>query len=163
MPRLLLARRLSLAALALLAWLAAATLIPSLAPDAMAQRVLIAYSDLVQEAERGQVADIRLAGSTITATFASGAVFTAYAPHDPGLIDRFIARGVRISAAPETGRGDATMAALTTLAASVAGYAVLALLLWLLVGRPLRAAASALQTIAKHAESPGMPIDRPAR
>lgn len=160
MPRWFLVRRAALVALALLPMLAA----PALIPSATAQRVLIAYSDLVQEAERGQVADIRLAGNTITATFVTGAVFTAYAPNDPALIDRFIGRGVRISGVSEAAsRGDDVTAAMRTIAMALPGYAVSALMLWLLVGRPLRAAAAALQTIAKHSESPGMPIDRAAR
>ena len=59
-----------------------------------------AFSDLLTEVNRGQVADVLIQGNTITGHFQDGRGFTAYAPSDPNLVNRLHDKGVKIAAAP---------------------------------------------------------------
>src|SRR5262249_47643174 len=109
-PRHFSIRRAALVALALPAALA----VPALLRGSLAQRRLwIACWALVREAERGRVADIGGGGNRIRPPLVWGGVFTAYAPHDPAMVDRFIGRGVRISGVAEPARGDGMTASVT--------------------------------------------------
>ncbi len=60
----------------------------------------LAFSDFVNDVNRGQVADVTIQGNTIGGHFTDSRAFTTYAPNDPSLVGRLIDKGVRISAAP---------------------------------------------------------------
>ncbi len=60
----------------------------------------IAFSDLLNRVERGEVEAVSIAGNTINGTLDNGRTFTTYAPNDPGLIDRLYDSGVAIEARP---------------------------------------------------------------
>ena len=60
----------------------------------------LAFSDFVNDVNRGQVADVTIQGNTISGHFTDSRAFTTYAPNDPSLVGRLIDKGVRISAAP---------------------------------------------------------------
>ncbi len=60
-----------------------------------------AYSEFIDDVNRGQVSDVTIQGSTITfrLTDKTGN-FSTYAPTDPNLVQRLIDKGVRIKAQP---------------------------------------------------------------
>src|SRR5579871_6273010 len=60
----------------------------------------LAFSDFVNDVNRGQVADVTIQGNTISGHFTDSRAFTTYAPNDPSLVGRLIDKGVRITAAP---------------------------------------------------------------
>jgi cell division protease FtsH len=60
----------------------------------------LAFSDFVNDVNRGQVADVTIQGNTISGHFTDSRAFSTYAPSDPGLVTRLIDKGVRITAAP---------------------------------------------------------------
>ncbi len=60
----------------------------------------LAFSDFLNDVNRGQVADVTIQGNTISGHFTDSRAFTTYAPNDPGLVNRLTEKNVRISAAP---------------------------------------------------------------
>jgi cell division protease FtsH len=60
----------------------------------------LAFSDFLSDVSRGQVADVRIEGNTISGHFTDSRVFTTYVPNNPDLVNRLTAKGVRITAAP---------------------------------------------------------------
>ena len=60
----------------------------------------LAYSAVVEDVNRGQVADVTIQGNTINGTFTDKRTFSTYAPNDPGLVNRLIEKGVTVKAAP---------------------------------------------------------------
>ena len=60
----------------------------------------LAFSDFVNDVNRGQVADVTIQGNNISGHFTDSRAFTTYAPNDPSLVNRLIEKGVRITAAP---------------------------------------------------------------
>ena len=60
----------------------------------------MAYSDFLQEVEKGNVESVTIQGPTITGRSKAGS-FTTYAPpNDPDMVSKLIARGVKVNAAP---------------------------------------------------------------
>ncbi|MGP8232126.1 MAG: ATP-dependent zinc metalloprotease FtsH, partial [Methylovirgula sp.] len=59
-----------------------------------------AYSEFVNDANRGQVREVTIQGNTISGKFTDGRTFSTYAPTDPNLVTRLIDKGVLIHAAP---------------------------------------------------------------
>ena len=63
----------------------------------------VSYSQFIDEVQNGSVADVTIQGRNITGSFKGGAgSFSTYAPEDPGLVDKLTARGVSITAVPDT-------------------------------------------------------------
>jgi cell division protease FtsH len=60
----------------------------------------LAFSDFLNDVSRNQVADVTIQGNTISGHFTDGRAFSTYAPNDPGLVNRLVTKGVRITAAP---------------------------------------------------------------
>src|SRR5246500_2069149 len=60
----------------------------------------LAFSDFVNDVNRGQVADVTIQGNNISGHFTDGRAFTTYSPNDPTLVSRLIDHGVTIHAAP---------------------------------------------------------------
>ena len=60
----------------------------------------LAFSDFLTDVNRGQVTDVTIQGNNIIGHFTDGRAFTTYAPSDPGLVNRLVDKGVRITAAP---------------------------------------------------------------
>ena len=69
-------------------------------PSVRNQASNIAYSDFVNDANNGQVADVTIQGNTITGHMRDGRSFSTYAPSDPNLVQRLTERGVRVNAQP---------------------------------------------------------------
>src|SRR5215203_6588181 len=46
----------------------------------------IAYSQLLNEADAGRIANVVISGPEISGTFTDGRTFTTYAPNDPSLV-----------------------------------------------------------------------------
>ncbi len=60
----------------------------------------LAFSDFLNDVNRGQVADVTIQGNTISGHFTDSRAFSTYAPNDPGLVSKLTDKGVRITAAP---------------------------------------------------------------
>ena len=60
----------------------------------------LAYSEFVNDVNRGQVREITIQGNTIAGKFSDGRAFSTYSPNDPNLVARLIDHGVLIHAAP---------------------------------------------------------------
>ncbi|MBV9826757.1 MAG: ATP-dependent zinc metalloprotease FtsH [Alphaproteobacteria bacterium] len=60
----------------------------------------LAFSDFLTDVGRGQVTDVTIQGSSISGHFTDGRAFSTYAPADPGLVNRLVDKGVRITASP---------------------------------------------------------------
>ncbi len=60
----------------------------------------LAFSDFLNDVNRGQVADVTIQGNTISGHFTDSRAFSTYAPNDPSLVSRLTDKGVRITAAP---------------------------------------------------------------
>jgi cell division protease FtsH len=60
----------------------------------------LAYSDLINDVNKGQVREVTIQGSNVTGKFADGRSFSSYVPNDPQLVGRLIDKGVQIHAAP---------------------------------------------------------------
>jgi cell division protease FtsH len=60
----------------------------------------LAYSDLINDVNKGQVREVTIQGSNVTGKFADGRSFSTYVPNDPNLVSRLIDKGVQIHAAP---------------------------------------------------------------
>ena len=60
----------------------------------------LAFSDFLNDVNRGQVSDVTIQGNNISGHFTDNRAFTTYAPNDPNLVNRLSEKNVRISAAP---------------------------------------------------------------
>ncbi len=60
----------------------------------------LAFSDFLNDVNRGQVSDVTIQGNTINGHFTDSRAFSTYAPNDPNLVGTLTKKGVRISAAP---------------------------------------------------------------
>ncbi|MBI1777223.1 MAG: ATP-dependent metallopeptidase FtsH/Yme1/Tma family protein, partial [Proteobacteria bacterium] len=60
----------------------------------------LAFSDFLNEVERGTVAEVTIQGPNISGHFTDGRAFNTYAPNDPNLVSRLTDKNVRIAAAP---------------------------------------------------------------
>jgi cell division protease FtsH len=58
----------------------------------------ISFSQLLQDADRGQVHDVLIQGASISGTFSDGRSFDTYVPDDPTLVQHLYAKGVSITA-----------------------------------------------------------------
>ncbi|WP_119418742.1 ATP-dependent zinc metalloprotease FtsH [Desertibaculum subflavum] len=69
-------------------------------PSVRNQASNIAYSDFVNDANNGQVANVTIQGNVIEGNMRDGRNFTTYAPNDPNLVQRLTEKGVRVNAKP---------------------------------------------------------------
>src|SRR5438270_11746819 len=60
----------------------------------------LAFSDFLNDVNRGQVADVTIQGNNISGHFTDSRAFTTYAPNDPGLVSRLTDKAIRITVAP---------------------------------------------------------------
>jgi len=60
----------------------------------------LAFSDFLNDVNRGQVSDVTIQGNNISGHFTDSRPFTTYAPNDPNLVNRLTEKNVRITAAP---------------------------------------------------------------
>ncbi len=60
----------------------------------------LAYSEFLNEANRGEILDVTIQGRKITGHFRDGRSFGTYAPEDASLVPQLKERGVRITAVP---------------------------------------------------------------
>ncbi len=60
----------------------------------------LAYSDLINDVNKGLVKDVTIQGNNISSKFADGRTYSTYAPNDPQLVTRLIDKGVQIHATP---------------------------------------------------------------
>jgi cell division protease FtsH len=60
----------------------------------------LAFSDFLNDVNRGQVSDVTIQGNNISGHFTDSRAFTTYAPSDPNLVNRLTEKNVRITAAP---------------------------------------------------------------
>ena len=60
----------------------------------------LAYSELINDVNKGLVKEVTIQGSNISSKFADGRSYSTYAPNDPQLVGRLIDKGVQIHATP---------------------------------------------------------------
>jgi len=60
----------------------------------------LAFSDFLNDVNRGQVSDVTIQGNNISGHFTDSRPFTTYAPNDPNPVKRLTEKNVRITAAP---------------------------------------------------------------
>ena len=60
----------------------------------------LAYSELINDVNKGQVREVTIQGSTVNGKFTDGRSFSTYVPNDPNLVSRLVDKGVLIHAAP---------------------------------------------------------------
>jgi len=60
----------------------------------------IAYSQLLNDAEAGQIANVTISGNEVTGTYQNGRPFATYVPNDPMLVSKLQQKGVQINARP---------------------------------------------------------------
>jgi len=60
----------------------------------------LAFSDFLNDVNRGQVADVTIQGNNISGHFTDSRAFATYTPNDPNLVSRLTEKNVRITAAP---------------------------------------------------------------
>jgi len=60
----------------------------------------LAFSDFLNDVNRGQVSDVTIQGNNINGRFTDSRAFTTYIPNNPDLVNRLTEKNVRISAAP---------------------------------------------------------------
>lgn len=63
----------------------------------------IPYSEFISDIENGKVAKVEIRGDSIDGITSSGKLFSTYNPGDADLVDRLIARNVKIIAGPKEG------------------------------------------------------------
>jgi len=61
----------------------------------------IPFSQLLDEVERGQVADVTIKGNQVSGHYSDGRSFATYLPPDANVVDRLAQRNVRITAVPD--------------------------------------------------------------
>ncbi len=62
----------------------------------------IAYSQLLSDAESGRISTVTISGQEISGSYTDGRTFTTFAPFDPSLVTKLQAKGVQITARPQT-------------------------------------------------------------
>jgi cell division protease FtsH len=60
----------------------------------------VAYSEFINEVNRGQVADVTIQGNTVSGHLTDSRPFSTYVPNDPNLVNRLIDKNVRVQATP---------------------------------------------------------------
>ncbi|MFN8831300.1 MAG: ATP-dependent zinc metalloprotease FtsH [Labrys sp. (in: a-proteobacteria)] len=60
----------------------------------------ISYSQLLNEADKGNIVSVVISGNDVTGTYATGGTFQTYVPNDPSLMQRLAAKNVQITARP---------------------------------------------------------------
>jgi hypothetical protein len=70
-------------------------------PGQRSQSQEISFSQLLNEVDQSRVRDVVIQGPEIHGTFTDGRSFQAYAPNDPGLVQRLYGKGVQITARPQ--------------------------------------------------------------
>jgi cell division protease FtsH len=60
----------------------------------------LAYSELINDVNKGQVREVTIQGNSLSGKFTDGRSFSTYVPNDPNLVSRLIDKGVQIRAAP---------------------------------------------------------------
>jgi cell division protease FtsH len=60
----------------------------------------LAYSELINDVNKGLVKEVTIQGNTITSKFNDQRTYSTYAPRDPNLVSRLIDKGVQIHATP---------------------------------------------------------------
>src|SRR6185312_1918365 len=60
----------------------------------------LAYSELINDVNKGLVKEVTIQGNNISSKFADGRSYSTYAPNDPNLVNRLIDKGVQIHASP---------------------------------------------------------------
>jgi cell division protease FtsH len=58
------------------------------------------YSAFIDDVNHGQVSDVTIQGNTIKGTFSDKRTFSTYAPSDPTLVSKLLAKGVTVKASP---------------------------------------------------------------
>ena len=71
----------------------------------------MAFSEFLSKVDQGQVNEVTIRsgptrGSTITGHLSDGSLFVSQSPDYPGLVDKLNAKGIKISAQTDDGRGD---------------------------------------------------------
>ncbi len=61
----------------------------------------ITFTEFYSRVEAGAVKEVNIRGDVITGRTNVGEEFTTYAPYDPGMVERLLAKGVQISATPD--------------------------------------------------------------
>ncbi|MBV9589858.1 MAG: ATP-dependent zinc metalloprotease FtsH, partial [Hyphomicrobiales bacterium] len=62
----------------------------------------IPYSQLLVEADQGRISNVVISGQEVTGTFTDGKPFQTYMPNDPDFIRKLTAKGVQITAKPQS-------------------------------------------------------------
>ena len=94
----------------LILWVVAAVLLAALFQlfqTSDSQRTVngYAYSDFMNEVEKGRVSDVLIEGERISGHFSDGRTFSTYSPADPSLVEKLRSSNVRITATPDTEKG----------------------------------------------------------
>lgn len=92
-------RGLALWVIIVLLLLALFTLFQNPGPRSTAQE--ISFSQFISEVDGGRVRDVLIQGPEIHGNFKDGRGFQTYAPNDPTLAQRLIAKGVSVTARPQ--------------------------------------------------------------
>jgi cell division protease FtsH len=61
----------------------------------------LAFSDFLNDVDNGRVSDVKIKGNNISGYLEDGLGFATYAPNDPDIVNRLVAKNVRITAAPD--------------------------------------------------------------
>ncbi len=70
-------------------------------PSGQAKTSEVAYSQFIQDVDRGRVKSVTISGERISGTYTDSSTgFTTYAPYDPELVKRLKAQNVEINAKP---------------------------------------------------------------
>lgn len=64
------------------------------------QQQPIAYSDFIAQVDRGEIAEARIQGDSISGKTVNGTAYQTFAPNDPGLVEHMLERNVLIKAEP---------------------------------------------------------------
>lgn len=65
----------------------------------------IPYSEFLEEVDRGTIKEVMIKGNSISGKTDDGRPFTSYTPLDLNMVDKLIAKGVKIAAAPPEAEG----------------------------------------------------------
>jgi cell division protease FtsH len=95
----------------------------------------ITFSQLLTEVDQGRVREVTIAGSEVTGHFSDNRAFATYAPNDPTLVPKLVAKNVSVAAKPPS---DGNSWLVTLL---VNGLPLLAFLgMWIFVSRQMQGA-----------------------
>lgn len=73
-----------------------------------------AYSDVLSAIDNGNVKSIQISGKTLTVELLDNRTVTSYAPDDPTLVQRLMAKKVRIVASPDEGEAPTALTILVS-------------------------------------------------